>query len=176
MGTKETLADLVTKMVEGLPKEHIDKVIRTANRYATIQNYPEDKDTWNDKQVNSFLNCVERALEVGVDHEQQDLFTKVSAIMGEVEDITPEIETASNMVDNVVAKLEQVNQYREDLKCPYCKSMVYDNRKNKKSDKSPDFVCSTNDPAICGGHSGKWRKSWWLDNNDTPEEWGINNE
>ena len=118
MGTKETLADLVTKMVEGLPKEHIDKVIRTANRYATIQNYPEDKDTWNDKQVNSFLNCVERALEVGVEHEQQDLFTKVSAIMGEVEDITPEIEPASNMVDKVVDKLEQVNQYRDELICP----------------------------------------------------------
>ena len=47
---------------------------------------------------------------------------------------------------------------------------------NKKSDKSPDFVCSTNDPAICGGHTGKWRKSWWMDNSDLPEEWGLSNE
>ena len=51
--------------------------------------------------------------------------------------------------------------------------MVYDNRNSKRSDKSPDFTCSTNDPTICGGHSGKWRKSWWLDNSDIPAEWGI---
>ena len=49
--------------------------------------------------------------------------------------------------------------------------MVYDNRKSKKSDKSPDFTCSGKTP-ICGGHTGKWRKSWWLDNSDIPEEWG----
>ena len=51
--------------------------------------------------------------------------------------------------------------------------MVYDNRNNKKSEKSPDFVCSTNDPAICGGHTGKWRKSWWLNSSDIPGEWGV---
>ena len=87
MSNKETLTNLVLKMVEGLSKEHIDKVIGTANKYATCKNYPTDKDSWTDKQVDSFLNCIERTLEIGVAHEQQDLFTKVSAIMGEVNDI-----------------------------------------------------------------------------------------
>ena len=82
----------------------------------------------------------------------------------------------SNVVEKVVDKLEEKKKYRDDLKCPYCGQMVYDNRNNKRSDKSPDFVCSTNDPAICGGHTGKWRKSWWMDNSDLPEEWGLSNE
>ena len=105
--------------------------------------------------------------------KDKDIITKVSAIMGDVNDITPGIDQASNIIDKVVEKVEQQNKYRDDLKCPCCKSMVYDNRNNKKSDKSPDFVCSTNEPSVCGGHSGKWRKSWWIDNSDIPEEWGI---
>jgi len=173
MNNKETLTSLVLKMVEGLSKEHIDKVIGTANKYATFKNYPKNKDSWTDKQIDSFLNCVERALEVGVEHEQQDLFSKVSAIMGEVNDITPGIVDAGSIVDKVVEKVEEQNKYREDLTCPWCKSKVYDNRNNKKSERSPDFVCSTNDPAICGGHTGTWRKSWWLNSSDIPEEWGI---
>ena len=63
------------------------------------------------------------------------------------------------------------------LICPLCKSKVYDNRSNKKSSRSPDFVCSCNDPKICSGHNGKFRKSWWLDSNDLPSEWvsdGLN--
>jgi hypothetical protein len=72
--------------------------------------------------------------------------------------------------------MENQNKYRDDLKCPFCGQMVYDNRNSKRSDKSPDFTCSTNDPVICGGHSGKWRKSWWLDNSDLPKEWNLDGE
>ena len=51
--------------------------------------------------------------------------------------------------------------------------MVWDNRNSKRSDKSPDFTCSGKTPEECPMHTGKWRKSWWLDNSDIPE-WGMN--
>ena len=106
--------------------------------------------------------------------KELDIINKVQAVMGEVKDITPM--AAGSKIQGIVNKLEQQNKFRDDLKCPFCQQMVYDNRNNKKSDKSPDFVCSTNDPVTCGGHSGKWRKSWWLDNSDVPKEWNLEGE
>lgn len=165
-----------TMLVDIQSPEQVKDIIGTANKYAVVKGFPQSKEDWTDTQLDKYFNCVEKLMDIPDISEDKDIISRLSAIMGEVKDITPGIEPVSNIVSEVVDKLEQVNEYRDDLKCPYCKSMVYDNRKNKKSDKSPDFVCSTNDPAMCGGHSGKWRKSWWLDNADIPEEWGISNE
>jgi hypothetical protein len=98
---------------------------------------------------------------------------KLSAAGIETVDITNGPQTPEGIVGEVVNQMAEQNKYRDDLKCPYCQQMVYDNRNSKRSDKSPDFTCSTNDPTICGGHTGKWRKSWWIDNSDIPEEWGV---
>ena len=57
------------------------------------------------------------------------------------------------------------------LLCPFCESKVYDNRKNKKNPKSPDFVCSNNNSDSCDGHTGKYRKAWWLNSRDLPSGW-----
>ena len=57
------------------------------------------------------------------------------------------------------------------LFCPICKSKVFDNRNNKRNLRSPDFVCSSNDPEFRSGHNGKYKKSWWLDSIDLPTEW-----
>ena len=65
------------------------------------------------------------------------------------------------------------------LLCPFCESKVYDNRKNKKNPKSPDFVCSNNDSDSCDGHTGKYRKAWWLNSRDLPSGWineGLKNK
>ena len=164
-------------------KETINKILGSANQYATIRKFPTDKTNWSDKQLEMYFTFIERLVDMPVSYTQEefntlDIIKKVETIMGPVEDITPGVKPAGEVVGKIVDKLDEKRQYRDDLKCPYCGQMVYDNRNNKKSDKSPDFVCSTNDPAICGGHSGKWRKSWWLDNdnNGIPEDWGIDNE
>ena len=104
-----------------------------------------------------------------------DIIRKVQAVMGDVKDITPM--AASSKTKAIVGKLENQNKYRDDLKCP-CPNqrMVWDNRRNKKSDRSPDFVCSGKTLEECPQHTGKWRKSWWVDNNDIPAEWGLDKE
>ena len=53
------------------------------------------------------------------------------------------IDRADKLLGGVVEKIENNQQPRTDLTCPCSNSrMVYDNRHDKKSDKSPDFVCS----------------------------------
>jgi len=162
-------------------KDTINKIIGSANQYAEVRKFPKNKEDWTDKQLDLYLTFLERLVDMPVNYTQEefdtlDVIKKVESIMGDVEDITPGVQEAGGIVQGVVDKLEEKKKYRDDLKCPYCTAMVYDNRNNKKSDKSPDFVCSTNDPAVCGGHTGKWRKSWWLDNNDVPEDWNISAE
>jgi hypothetical protein len=110
------------------------------------------------------------------DFDSMSIEEKLEAAGIQAEEITEGVQQAGDMIGGIVDKMEQQNKYRDDLKCPFCQQMVYDNRNNKKSDKSPDFVCSTNDPVTCGGHSGKWRKSWWLDNTDIPQEWNLDGE
>ena len=170
----EEITNIINTMLVDIKNtEQIKDIIVTANKYAKVKDFPKSKEDWTDEQLDKYFNCIEKLMDIPDIGKDKDIITKLSAIMGEVNDITPGIEDAGSIVDKVVEKVEQQNKYRDDLKCPYCKSMVYDNRNNKKSDKSPDFVCSTNEPAICGGHSGKWRKSWWIDISDIPEEWGI---
>ena len=170
----EEITNIINTMLVDIKNtEQIKDIIVTANKYAKVKDFPKSKEDWTDEQLDKYFNCIEKLMDIPDIGKDKDIITKLSAIMGEVNDITPGIEDAGSIVDKVVEKVAQQNKYRDDLKCPYCKSMVYDNRNNKKSDKSPDFVCSTNEPAICGGHSGKWRKSWWIDNSDIPEEWGI---
>jgi len=104
----------------------------------------------------------------------QTIEEKLSTIGVESTDKTDGLETPDGIVGEVVNKMEQQNKYRDDLKCP-CPNqlMVWDNRKTKRSDKSPDFTCSGKTPEECPMHTGKWRKSWWLDNSDVPKEWGM---
>ena len=159
-------------------KETLNKIIGTANQYAVTMKYPADKTTWSDKQLTKYFDMIERLVDMPVEYTQGEFDSlsiqeKLSAVGIESEDITPGLQDSGGLIGGIVNKMEQQNKYRDDLKCPYCGEMVYDNRNSKRSDKSPDFTCSTDDPAKCGGHTGKWRRSWWLDNSDIPEEWGI---
>ena len=63
------------------------------------------------------------------------------------------------------------DEVKKNLKCPHCESKVYDNRDTKYNDAAPDFVCSNNNPDECEGHNGKFKKGWWLDSRDLPDEW-----
>ena len=157
-------------------------VIGKANDYARVKNFPDDKTYWSDEQLDKYFNMLEKLsgtaeAKIPSALDQMSLDDKVETLVEAdiVTDITPDNSNPelAGVVGDIVNKMSEAKNYRDDLKCPFCGQMVYDNRKSKKGDKSPDFVCSTNDPAICGGHTGKWRKSWWLDNSDIPEEWGI---
>lgn len=55
--------------------------------------------------------------------------------------------------------------------CPLCDSMVYDNRKDKRNPRAPDFKCSARSQNECSGHDGRFAKGWWLDSRDLPPEW-----
>ena len=66
---------------------------------------------------------------------------KLAAAGIESTDITPGLQETGDVVGGIMNQIEQANKYRDDLKCPYCGQMVHDNRKSKKSDKSPDFTC-----------------------------------
>ena len=161
--------------------ETLHKIIGTANQYATTMKFPLDKTQWSDEQLDKYFSMIEKLVEMPVEYTQADFDSmsiqeKLEAAGIQTEDKSDGVQQAGDMLGGIVEKMEQQNKYRDDLACPFCKAMVYDNRNNKKSEKSPDFVCSTNDPVVCGGHTGKWRKSWWLDNSDIPEEWNLDGE
>jgi len=171
----QTVAEM-TSRVEST--ETVNKIIGTANQYAQVKKFPASKELWSDEQVGAYLDMIERMLDLPTEFTQGEfeamsIQEKLSAAGIETVDITNGPQTPEGIVGEVVNQMAEQNKYRDDLKCPYCQQMVYDNRNSKRSDKSPDFTCSTNDPTVCGGHTGKWRKSWWIDNSDIPEEWGI---
>tara|TARA_E500000081_G_scaffold151316_1_gene181363 strand:+ start:1079 stop:1621 length:543 start_codon:yes stop_codon:yes gene_type:complete len=158
--------------------ETLHKIIGTANQYAKTMKFSNDKTQWSDEQLDKYLAMIEKLVDMPVEYTQDDfdklsLEEKLDAAGLSATDITPGLQGAGDMLGGIVEDVQKQNKYRDDLKCPYCKAMVYDNRNSKKSDKSPDFTCSTNDPVVCGGHTGKWRKSWWLDNTDIPAEWNV---
>ena len=158
--------------------ETLHKIIGTANQYAKTMKFSNDKTQWSDEQLDKYLAMIEKLVDMPVEYTQDDfdkmsLEEKLDAAGLAATDITPGLQGAGDMLGGIVEEVQEQNKYRDDLKCPYCKAMVYDNRNSKKSDKSPDFTCSTNDPVVCGGHTGKWRKSWWLDNTDIPKEWNV---
>ena len=162
-------------------KETLVKVLGSANQYAELKKYPKDKTTWTDEQLDSWFNYIEKLANMPTvvtdeSFEQMSIEQKLESVGIEIENTEPDVQPAGDMLGSVVKKMEQQNKYRDDLKCPFCNQMVYDNRNSKRSEKSPDFTCSTNDPVTCGGHSGKWRKSWWLDNADIPKEWNLDGE
>jgi hypothetical protein len=162
-------------------KETLVKVLGSANQYAELKKYPKDKTTWTDEQLQTWFDYIEKLADMPTvvtdeSFEQMSIEQKLESVGIEIESKEPGVQPAGDMLGGVVNKMEQQNKYRDDLTCPFCKQMVYDNRNSKRSEKSPDFTCSTNDPVTCGGHSGKWRKSWWLDNADIPKEWNLDGE
>lgn len=162
-------------------QETLHKILGSANQYAQLKKFDADKTRWTDEQLDMYFAYIEKLVDMPTIVTQESFDTmsieeKLKAVGLEVQEITDNVQPAGDMLGGIVSKMEQQNKYRDDLKCPFCQQMVYDNRNNKKSDKSPDFVCSTNDPVTCGGHSGKWRKSWWLDNSDVPKEWNLDGE
>ena len=145
-------------------QETLHKILGSANQYVQLKKFDTDK-------LVSMPTVVTQE-----SFDTMSIEEKLNAVGLEVQEVTNNVQPAGDMLGGIVNKMEQQNKYRDDLKCPFCQQMVYDNRNNKKSDKSPDFVCSTNDPVTCGGHSGKWRKSWWVDNSDIPVEWNLDGE
>ena len=175
------IAKTVSEILRDSSPEHIKTIISNANKYVTVLKFPQDKSIWSDEQVDRYLTFIEKSSTLPDISDEDDVVVKIQSIMGEVTEIDkdgkpvnkPTVQPLANTVNKVVEKLEERKKYRDDLSCPWCKSKVYDNRNNKKSERSPDFVCSTNDAAICGGHTGKWGKSWWLNSSDIPAEWNI---
>ena len=176
------ISETVTAMTANVEsKETLVKILGSANQYAELKKYPKDKTSWTDEQLHSWFNYIERLVDMPAvvsddSFKQMSIEQKLESVGIEIESTEPGVQPAGDMLGGVVKKMEQQNKYKDDLKCPFCNQMVYDNRNSKRSEKSPDFTCSTNDPVICGGHSGKWRKSWWLDNSDLPKEWNLDGE
>ena len=176
------ISETVSAMTANIDsKETLVKVHGSANQYAELKKYPKDKTTWTDEQLQTWFDYIEKLADMPTvvsdeSFEQMSIEQKLESVGIEIESTEPGVQPAGDMLGGVVNKMEQQNKYRDDLTCPFCKQMVYDNRNSKRSEKSPDFTCSTNDPVTCGGHSGKWRKSWWLDNADIPKEWNLDGE
>lgn len=61
-----------------------------------------------------------------------------------------------NITDNTEISTKSVGQ--GEFKCPSCASKVYDNRADKKSDKSPNFKCGNKQ--CTGGNNGYPYASW----------------
>ena len=176
------ISETVSAMTANIDsKETLVKVLGSANQYAELKKYPKDKTTWTDEQLQTWFDYIEKLADMPTvvtdeSFEQMSIEQKLESVGIEIESKEPGVQPAGDMLGGVVNKMEQQNKYRDDLTCPFCKQMVYDNRNSKRSEKSPDFTCSTNDPVTCGGHNGKWRKSWWLDNADIPKEWNLDGE
>jgi len=165
--TSQPTADKVTfinhtveKMFEGVDKGKKQFALDLADNYAKVKKYP-DKSLWSDSEIDGYLAKIELGLssDVADVSDDDDIITKADAILG-----------------GVTEMVEDMQKVRDDLKCPFCQNKVYDNRSDKKSDRSPDFVCSGRDQDECPAHTGKWRKSWWLNSNDLPKEWGFGNQ
>jgi len=176
------ISETVSAMTANIDsKETLVKVLGSANQYAELKKYPKDKTTWTDEQLQTWFDYIEKLADMPTvvtdeSFEQMSIEQKLESVGIEIESKEPGVQPAGDMLGGVVNKMEQQNKYRDDLTCPFCKQMVYDNRNSKRSEKSPDFTCSTNDPVTCGGRSGKWRKSWWLDNADITKEWNLDGE
>lgn len=176
------IADTVATIVSRVESpETLNKILGSANQYAQLRKFNPDKTYWTDEQLNLYFAYIEKLADMPtvVTQESFDSMSieeKLESVGIEIESTEPGVQPVGNVLGGVVKKMEQQNKYRDDLKCPFCGQMVYDNRNSKRSEKSPDFTCSTNDPVICGGHSGKWRKSWWIDNADIPKEWNLDGE
>jgi hypothetical protein len=157
-------------------QETLNKILGSAKQYAQLKKFDADKTRWTDEQLDSYFQYLEKMVDMPTVVTQES-FDSMS-IEEKVQAVGIELEGTDNgaVLEGVLNKMTEQNKYRDDLKCPFCGQMVYDNRNSKRSEKSPDFTCSTNDPVICGGHSGKWRKSWWLDNSDLPKEWNLDGE
>jgi hypothetical protein len=178
--TTEVLLKLTNEILGDLPKEAKKAAVDTATNRVIVQNFPKSCEDWTQEQVDLYLTYLEKASTVTHVSEQATLEESISTIMKtEVNDITNKNSNETNLeqpgddVQKAVNKLEKANSYRDDLKCDDCNSKVYDNRNNKLKDTSPDFVCSNNNPEECKGHTGQWRKGWWLSNSNIPKEWGI---
>ena len=174
----DTVATIVSKVES---PETLNKILGSANQYAQLRKFNPDKTYWTDEQLDLYFAYIEKLADMPtvVTQESFDSMSieeKLESVGIEIESTEPGVQPVGDVLGSVVKKMENQNKYRDDLKCPFCGQMVYDNRNSKRSEKSPDFTCSTNDPVICGGHSGKWRKSWWLDNSDLPKEWNLDGE
>ena len=113
---------------------------------------------------------IERLVEMPVEYTQGDfesmnLLEKLESAGIKATEIEPGLQESGDMLGDIVNKMEEQNKYRDDLKCP-CPNqlMVWDNRRTKKSDKSPDFTCSGKTPMECPMHTG---------NSDIPKEWNV---
>ena len=155
-GKLKIIEDTIARLLDGKTDEVKKYALDLADNYAKIKKYP-DKSMWTNKQMDDYFAKLEIGLTKIIPASTGDDFIdSVQMELGEV-------------IDKTVA-----NQgVRDDLKCPFCSGKVFDNRFNKRNEKSPDFSCGTNEPSECSGHTGKWRKSWWLNSSDLPKEWNI---
>ena len=144
-------------MFEGVDEKVVSFALDLAENYAKVKKFG-NKSMWSNEQIDQYLAKIELGL---------------SSTAASVSDDDDVIDRADKLLGGVVEVIENNQQPRTDLTCPFCKGMVYDNRHDKKSDRSPDFVCSGRSPDECSAHTGKWRKSWWLNSSDLPKEWGF---
>ena len=131
----------LSTMLEGKQQDTKQKILQSAAQYGKVRKFPVKLTDYNDVQIGKYFDYIEKLADMPEvfnqkEFEEMDIIEKVSSIMGDVTEITPEPDAGiSNITDKIVVKMEHQNKFRDDLKCPYCKQMVYDNRNNKKSDK-----------------------------------------
>ena len=68
------------------------------------------------------------------------------------------VSTPATQPSPTIRETSQSPMGQGELKCPSCASKVYDNRADKKSDKSPNFKCGNKQ--CTGGNNGYPYASW----------------
>ena len=137
----EFIAKTIHAMTEGVQnKETLHKIMGTANEYAKTMKFPKSKTEWSDDQLDKYFNMIERLVELPVQYSQADfdeltLEERLEAAGLIATDKTDGLQQPGGLVGEVVNQMEQQNKYRDDLKCPYCQAMVYDNRNSKSQTK-----------------------------------------
>ena len=107
--------------------------------------------------------------------EAQEMLSSVFQTVIDEPSSVVEKEPAVDQTKEPFTETEQ-KDYREDLLCPHCESLVYDNRSKKQSKEyspsgSPDFKCSNNKDCPAFNKQTGFAKGWWLNSKDLPTGW-----
>ena len=111
----EFIANTIREMLKDVKPEQIKVILGNANQYASVLKFDKDKSYWTNEQLDRYLNFIEKSITLPDLTEEEDIVERVSSIMGDVEDITPGMDKAGDIINKVVDKVEERKKYREDL-------------------------------------------------------------
>ena len=108
----EFIATTINAMLKDTAPEQIKVILGSANQYATVMKFDRDKTHWTNEQLDRYFKFIEKSITLPDLTEETDLVKRVSDIMGDVEDIAPGMDSAGDMVNKVMDKVEEQKKYK----------------------------------------------------------------